>query len=231
MACSSGGISRSSKILVIFVPVGPRAAGPGITAGAGLTSTAFSCGFDCVVEPLLSVLAFSVGRVPFSVFSSGFFGSDTGADLNSVGFSDGFCGTPGFFPSASIFSVGASVFGVSSGFFCSGAGFSSAFFPRGFSGVTDTCCLHQIFPQKPLLSAFPPAFRFWRWCWLYRSGLSDGFGCVTGVLFSAALSDAFCGCFTFLADLTFGQQLSGRCAFRIAAQTEIPRLLFPSYHR
>ena len=36
----------------------------------------------------------------------------------------------------------------------------------------------------------------------------------------------FCGCFTFLADLTFGQQLSGRCAFRIAAQTEIPRLFF-----
>ena len=115
MACSSGGISRSSKIFVIFVPVGPRAAGPGITAGAGLTSTAFSCGFDCVVEPLLSVLAFSVGASVFG-FSSGFFGSDTGADLTSVGFSDGFCGTPGFFPSASIFSVGAAVFGVSSGF-------------------------------------------------------------------------------------------------------------------
>lgn len=68
MACSSGGISRSSKIFVIFVPVGPRAAGPGITAGAGLTSTTFSCGFDCVVEPLLSVLAFSVGASVFGFF-------------------------------------------------------------------------------------------------------------------------------------------------------------------
>ena len=108
-----------------------------MTAGAGLTSTAFSCGFGCMVEPLLSVLAFSVGASVFG-FPSGFFSSDTGADLTSVGFSEGFCGTPGFFPSASIFSVGAAVFGVSSGFFYSGAGagFTSEAFSEGFCGVT-----------------------------------------------------------------------------------------------
>ena len=49
-----------------------------MTAGAGLTSAAFSCGFGCMVEPLLSVLAFSVGASVFG-FSSGFFSAGVGA--------------------------------------------------------------------------------------------------------------------------------------------------------
>ena len=96
MACSSGGISRSSKIFVIFVPVGPRAAGPGITAGAGLTSTAFSGGFGGTSGFLPSASIFSVGAAVFGV-SSGFFFSGVGVGFISAGFSSGFGDISGFY--------------------------------------------------------------------------------------------------------------------------------------
>ena len=121
MACSSGGINRSSKIFVIFVPVGPRAAGPGITAGVVLTAAVFSGIFGCVAGILPPVSAFSAGTVIFG-FSSGFFCSGTGAGFTVAAFSGSFGGVTGVLLSASAFSAGAAAFGFSSAFFCSGSG-------------------------------------------------------------------------------------------------------------
>ena len=128
-----------------------------MTAGAGLTSTAFSCGFGCMVEPLLSVLAFSVGASVFG-FSSGFFSAGVGAGFSTAAFSGSFGGTSGFLPSASIFSVGAAVFGVSSGF--SAPAWALVLPQLAFQAVSEIYPvfyrLHPHFPETEPLSAFLP---------------------------------------------------------------------------
>lgn len=159
MACSSGGINRSSKIFVIFVPVGPRAAGPGITAGVVLTAAVFSGIFGCVAGILPPVSAFSAGTVIFG-FSSGFFCSGTGAGFTVAAFSGSFGGVTGVLLSASAFSAGAAAFGFSSAFFCSGSGaaFTSAAFSGGFGGVTGTLSSVSAFSVDTAIFGFPPAF-------------------------------------------------------------------------
>ena len=105
---------------------------------------------------------------------------------------------------------------MSSGFFCSGAGFSSAFFSGGFSGVTDTLLSASDFSAGAASFSFSSDF--------FGSGagagftaaaFSDGFGCVTGVLFSAALSGVFAGASRFLPISLSGSSFPGGVPFAL----------------
>ena len=154
-AFSSGGINRSSKIFVIFVPEGPSAAGPGIYAGAGLAAAGFSGCFGGVSGFLAAASALSVSGVVFC-FSSGFFGSAAGAGFTSVGFSSGFGDVSGFLLFASALSGDETAFGFSSGFFGSVA--SADFTSVGFSG--DFGGASGFFASASAFSAFSGASRF-----------------------------------------------------------------------